>query len=96
MLRLVTSKDTRIAFSETLFGINERECMSSLTKLFTYLINGFKRISIKLLNQCVSQIGLATLGRKCKSIGSLSSKIPDCVSSHLLLIKRLLWIFGNP
>ena len=64
--------------------------MSSPTKLFTHLINGFKRISIKLLNLCVSQTGPATIGRNCKSIGSLSSKIPDYVSPHLLLIKLLL------
>ena len=47
------------------------------SKLLTCLRNGFKRVSIKLLNLCVSQNGPATTGRNCKSSGSLSSKYCD-------------------
>ena len=68
----------------------ERKSMSSLMKLLTCLINGFGRMSVKLLNLCVSQTGPATIGRNCKSMGSLSSRYSDCVSMHLFLIKLLL------
>ena len=94
--RFVTSKDTKIAFSGTAFGMCERKSISSLIKLLTCLRIGFERISIKLLNLCLSLTGPATIGRNCKSSGSLSSNYCDRVSLHLLLIKLLLWIFGNP
>ena len=77
-------------------GIFRKKSVVSLRKLGIFLVNGFNKISKRLLSLLVRHVGPAIMGRSFKSMISAISTVEVVDFSHAVFIVLLLCTLGRP